>query len=359
MKKIFLLPLIVASIFVFSGCGPALTTTKTQQYNFSESIWKTTDAGATWNAKTVSNQKPTVSDLDILQIAINPTDASNIYVGLKSGGMIKSTDGGEHWDITNFISDKVYGLAINPSSPQTLYVSGVWQGRGKIFKTENAGTDWKEIYTTAANGPLVVSLTLDQKNSDTIYATTSGNEVIKSVDGGSSWQNIYRADNPVLKVAIDRADSNLIYFLDQNGKISKSADGGKTITTAGSDSGSSFSSSFNGSYLGGNFSVILTDPNNANWVYAAGGGGIMRSKDAGKTWEKVVALDNPETYPITALAINPANSNEMFYGAGQAVYKSVDGGKNWSTFQFTTKKKINTIQYDPQNPANIYLGLSK
>lgn len=354
MKKYFIYAGIAAAIIIFSGCGlPSTSTTGTKnQFTFSQSLWKTTDSGKTWIAKNVASQKPTVTDLDVLQIAINPQDPSTIYAGLRSGGMIKTTDGGEHWDFTNFTSDKVYGLVIDPKAPQTVYVSGVYQSRGKIFKTTDAGANWKEVYTKAANGPLIISLVINQKNSNVLYATTSDNEVIKSSDGGNSWQNIYEANAPVLGLAIDRSDDNLIYFLAQAGGFFKSTDGGKTVaavTVTTSDK----------NFVNENFAVIKTDPTNANWVYLAGLGGIVRSRDAGKTWEKVVALDNPNTFPITALAINPANSNDIIYGAAEASYRSIDGGQNWSTFQFTTTKKASAVEYDPQNPGNIYLGFSK
>jgi len=355
MKKYFFLAPIGAAVLLLSGCGnaPANTAnTPKPTYSFSQSIWKSTDEGKNFSAKTTVNEKPTVTDLDVLQIAVNPMDPNNIFVGLRSGGIVKTNDGGEHWDTTNFVSDKVYGIAIDPTSGQTIYASGVWQGRGKIFKSDDAGADWKEIYTKPANGPLVISLTIDKINPSIVYATTSDNEVIKSSDAGATWQNIYQDTSPVVKVAIDSVNDNLIYIFDLSGNIFSSTDGGKNFTDIGK----------NLSYQlvpNKNFTVMRTDPIKAGWVYLAGGGGIVRSQDAGKTWEKIVALDNPQNFPVSALAIDPHNSDEIIYGAAQAVYKSVDGGKNWSTYQFAVGKKVNAIEYDPTNTSTIYLGFSK
>jgi len=354
MKKIFVLPIIIISFLFLSGCSLSGTQTDqaTQRYTLSKSIWKSVDGGKTWEAKDKATKKPTVSDLDVLQIAINRQDSSIIYAGLKNGGMIKSADGGDNWEMTNFISDKVYGLEIDPNDGQILYVSGVWQGRGKIFKTDDGGESWTEIYTKAANGPLVISLTLDQKNTNVLYATTNDNDVIKSVDGGKSWQNIFKGNSPVLKVAIDRSNSDLIYILDQSGSVSVSLDGGKKFVDISSRIEDS-------SFFSRSFTMVETDPTHSERVYLVGGSGIMRSDDAGKNWKKVVALDNPENFPIVTLAINPYNSDEIIYGAAQASFASVDGGTNWTPFQFAVNKKTSVIQYDPQNPSTVYLGFSK
>src|SRR5262249_47158819 len=56
-------------------------------------VFKSTDAGASWND--VANSGPTT--LDIRALALDPISANTIYAG-GAGGLLKSSNGGERWD---------------------------------------------------------------------------------------------------------------------------------------------------------------------------------------------------------------------------------------------------------------------
>jgi photosystem II stability/assembly factor-like uncharacterized protein len=355
MRKTLVLCLIVLLSLAFSACSltPQNTGTSVQTYVISKSIWKSTDNGKKWEAKDKAENKGTTSDVDALSMAINPYNSQNIYAGLMSGGLMKTDNGGDSWKfIPIFVSGKVYGLALDPADSKIVYASGVFNGRGKIFKSPDQGETWKEIYASAANGPLVISLAVDKRDSRVIYASTSDNEAIKSEDAGETWKNIFRADGPILKFSIDSSNSNIVYFLVDGGHVFRSRNAGEAFED--------ISAKVSGNFLGGNgFSLLETDPSNSNWVYLAGEGGILLSRDAGERWNQILALNDPKNFPITAFAINPKDSLNMEYGAGQAAYRTDDGGKTWSTSEFDTKRSISFIKYDPQNIQNIYLGFKK
>jgi photosystem II stability/assembly factor-like uncharacterized protein len=321
-------------------------------YNLSQSIWKSTNGGLAWEAKDKSSNKPRATDLDVLSIAISRQDSKNIFIGLRSGGIMKTTDGGDRWEFMSFSSQKAYGLALDPLNSKIIYASGVFENRGKIWKTEDGGENWKEIYTSASDGPLIVALAVDHKNPSVIYASTSDNQIIKSKDAGNSWGNIFKSANPVIQIILDNAQNNLVYFISNNGTLYRSRNAGADIEDIKSKYSGvvSFSS---------DFSVVRIDPSVSSRVYLAGKGGIIRSNDTGETWEKVKVLSDPESSPVTALAVNPKNSQEIIYGAGQATFRSVDGGANWTTSQFDTERNIRFLEYDPSNSAIVYIGFNK
>jgi photosystem II stability/assembly factor-like uncharacterized protein len=356
MKRNLSLVILIATSLVLSGCsfgsGFSLPSSN-KPVTLSESLWRTTDGGKDWVVSNKVNGKARASDIDALSIALNPSDSRVIFVGLKDGGIIKSEDAGDTWTfLSNFTSPKVYGLAIDPLNNRVIYASGVLNNRGKIWKTEDFGESWKEIYTSPSDGPLVISLILNEKNSQIIYATISDKQIIKSLDGGNSWKNLYKANQLVFGTAIDKVNSDLVYFMVMDGTLLRSRDGGNTIENIRKNYTSSAA-------LGQGFTVVETDPVSANTVYIAGKGGLLKSIDAGNTWNKIKVLSDPSVSPITALAINPRNNREITYGAGQATYKSIDGGVNWATSQFDIKKRIRFIKYDPTNPSNIYMGFNK
>ncbi len=342
-------------LLVLTGCSlttPAVSTpTGSQTYAFSKSIWISKDGGKTWTDSSKAINKPTVTDINPLNLVFDPKDGNVVYAGLRNGGIMKTANSGENWEFLSFKTDKVYGLALDPNDSKTIYASTVINDRGKIFKNSDSGTggSWNEIYTAAANGPLVIYLTIDKKNSQAIYAATSDNQVIKSADDGNSWRSIFQSKSPIIKIALDAKNSSLIYLLTKNGEVFSSSNGG--------DSFESLSAKINTTGLAvAGFTVMETDPSSASRVYLAGKTGIIRSKDAGQNWEKVVTLNNPQNSPIGALAINPANSKEIIYGAYQATYKSVDEGKTWTTSQFDSVKAISILKYNPTNPDIIYAG---
>lgn len=351
MKKRLIISTCLLSLLFLAGCsigGGSSTSTSSgpQKYTLAKSIWISRDEGKTWETSNISTNKPNITDINLLNLVFDPKDANIAYAGLRSGGIMKTINGGVSWEFLSFKMDKVYGLALDPTDSKIIYASTLYGGRGKMAKSLDGGANWEEIYTFAANGPLVVYLATDKKSAGVVYAATSDNQIIKSIDGGASWKNIYQVSSPVIKISIDAINNKLIYLLTKNGDVIMSSTGGDSfdsltnkITLTG--------------LVGSGFSVMESDPVHAKWLYLAGRTGIIRTKDAGDTWEKLAALNNPQNSPINALAINPANSGEIIYGALQATYKSIDEGKTWTTSQFDLAKNISILKYNPVTPSII------
>ncbi|PIR73333.1 MAG: hypothetical protein COU40_03045 [Candidatus Moranbacteria bacterium CG10_big_fil_rev_8_21_14_0_10_35_21] len=348
IKKLALL----FSVFVLAGCSFGNGNTPEAETNLPSSILKSTDGGKTWETKSQSESKINFSGMDVISLAVNANDSNNVYVGTQKDGIIKTDDGGETWSALNFQSEKVYGLGLDPVDGRIIYASGVWQKRGKIFKSLDAGKNWKEIYTFASDGPLIISLTIDKKNPKNIFATTSDGTIIESEDSGESWKNIYKSSTPILGVTVSEQNNQWLYFNPMDRGLYRSFDGGKEFK----DLSQKLSEA---KIKNDSVSFITTDPQNGKTVYAGGKAGIIKSQDGGDIWTSLDILNNSNDAPAKALIINPKNSQEIIYGATQAVYRSIDGGETWSTSQIDAGKNINVLKYDSQNPSTLYLGLSK
>lgn len=350
MKKYVILAVVLVSIIILSGCSLTDSgTTPATPAPTKGSLLKSTNSGEDWSV--LSDKKINILSVDVLNIAVNPFDSKNVLAGLKGKGILQTTDGGENWSYMKLNAEKTYGIVFDPVDSRIIYATGVLGGRGKIFKTTDAGETWMEIYTSPADGPLVISLVLDKKDSKFIYASTSDSNVIKSSDAGKSWKNIYKAGDFILKIAIDERTGN-VFMLQSGGNLFRSKDKGKTFEN--------ITKKIANSLWGGPDSYVLEiDPTNAGWLYIAGKNGIFQSKNSGEKWEPLLTLSNPNSYPVRALAINPKNSKEIIYGAAQAVYRSVDGGVNWATWQLEQTKAVDVIKYSQQDPVIIYLGMSE
>jgi photosystem II stability/assembly factor-like uncharacterized protein len=104
-------------------------------------LYKSTDGGATWQAK---NSGMDLSWLNIHCLAVNPTNADIVYAGTWKDGVYKTTDGGENWALVNngLGSLDVRSLAIDPQDSETLY-AGLGEGVG-VYKTTNGALLWGE-----------------------------------------------------------------------------------------------------------------------------------------------------------------------------------------------------------------------
>ena len=125
-----------------------------------------------------------------------------MYAGGVSGGVWKTTDGGQSWTP---LADRIANIAVNsmaihPENPDVLYVGtgegyfreivrGTWlplRGGG-IFKTEDGGATWSQLSSTDNSSfHWVNDLIISPRNPDVFYtATRTG--VHLSEDGGESW----------------------------------------------------------------------------------------------------------------------------------------------------------------------------
>ena len=183
------------------------------------------------------------------------------------------------------------------------------------------------------------------------YMGATGGGVWRTQDGGNSWENISDGyfGGSIGAVAVSEWDNNVIYVgggeATVRGNVSsgyglwKSTDAGKTWSDIGLKNSR-------------HVPRIRIHPRNPDLVYAAVLGdlfkpsadrGVYRSKDGGKTWEKILfANDNAGAVD---LILDPNNPRIIYAstwrikrtpyslesgGEGSALWKSTDGGDNWT-----------------------------
>lgn len=343
------LAVLILAVFFLAGCSFTGSSSLS-----SGSILKSTDGGQNWEAKVKIDENKSIAGANVLSMAIDPQDNQIIYIGTKEDGIFVTKDSAESWEKLNFPPVKVYGLAINRFNSQTIFVSGVWQGRGKIYKSEDSGTDWKEIYTEPADGTVITALAASPFDGNVLYAGTSEGAVFKTTTGGKSWNNLTKAPGAITNIVFDFGSADIVCVAVFKGTILRTKDGGKAfIDLAKNIQGGKGLRSANQVF------AVAADPHSPGVLYAGLDEGIIKSADYGETWNPLNVLESSKGFPVRAIAVNPQNSQEIIYSSAQAVYQSIDGGVQWSTSQLQTSKSVSVIKYDPQNPGTIYLGLKK
>ena len=163
-----------------------------------------------------------MSSRTVYAIAIDPVNTSTLYVA--SNGVSKSTDGGATWVTpSNALSGgkvgNVQSLIINPGNPSVLYagltnsININTNGNGNdIYKSNTGGLTWVPTSTLLGNG---FALALDPSSPDTVYAGGSffPGGISKTTDGGNSFQEASNGLNNrlVTALAIDPLSPSTIY----------------------------------------------------------------------------------------------------------------------------------------------------
>ncbi len=200
------------------------------------------------------------------------------------------------------MSGRIGDFAVNPQNPAEYYVAVC---SGGVWKTSNGGVTWRPVFDRQGSYS-VGCVTLDPRNPHTVWVGTGennsqrsvgwGDGVYRSRDGGAHWENV-----------------------------------GLT----------------NSQHIG----MIVVHPRRSDTVYVAAQGplwnaggdrGLYRTTDGGRTWERILYVD--EDTGANEVHLDPRDPNTIYVstyqrrrrvwtlidgGPGSALYKSTDGGKTW------------------------------
>lgn len=264
-------------------------------------VLKTTDGGQHWHfANAGLPQNSSLSYPFVNVIAMDPITPSTVYIGT-SEGIFRSTTDPESWSSLNDgLTNPNIGyndFAIDPADPATLYAGT----QGGVFKSTTSGSEWK-IASSGLTNLSISALAVDPLNSLYVYAGTIGGGLFKSVDGGANWNSAN---------SVDMAGTHIY--------------------------------------------VIAIDPGTPSTLYAGTiGNGMFKSTNSGTDWNLITG---PYAY-ITGIAINPDNPSIVYYGNGYSgVYKSTNGGDIWDDFNAgLTDLLINTLVMDPSGQHALFAG---
>ena len=384
-----------------SGVCLAIDPNESNRLYFGSSthIFNTEDGGATWNQKYSEEISPgywkgTGFETTVVQkVAIDPSNANNVYVGYWDMGFLKSTDGGNSFKRTFQgldYEDNAFDIIVDPTTPQNIYAATGWweSNQGQV----SLSTDYGETWTVISNGlpdAQIWSIALDKNsptNNRTLYAASYGNGIYKTTDGGQNWTPInnglgVNGNLQVRKITIDPNNSNILYA---GAQALQTESNNTNATTLGglfksTDAGANWSR-IDASLPQITVYDIQVDPSNSQIIYTAVisdydhtqqidyQGGVYKSSDGGSTWNLLNnGFGNPENLNITAIAINPNNSQTLYattsdepfhdISSGRGIFKSTDGGINWTAFN----DGLGVLYYDaltidPNNLSTLYAG---
>jgi photosystem II stability/assembly factor-like uncharacterized protein len=292
-------------------------------------VYKSEDAGVTWQSVGLKKTQ------HVGRIVIHPTNPDIVYVaalGAQWGanperGLYKTTDGGQSWTLSKFISDQAgfVDVAMDPRDPDVLYAAS-WErvrkssffksgGPGSgLWKTTNGGDSWTEVqgqgFPETDKGRITVKLA--PSNPDVVYAMVEADSV-----RGAKPQQLLSG-------------------------LYRSADAGATWTWVSTINRRPFY-----------FSEIVVDPQNADRVYRLDQA-FHRSDDGGKSWRRGM-LGIHEDYH--AMWINPADTEHFLVGGDAGLFQTRDGGGTYDALNNMAMSQFYGISFDYQVPYRVCGGM--
>ncbi len=283
-----------------------------------------------------------------------PSEPRTFYMGVASGGVFRTTDGGANWlPITDgkIPLGSIGSIAVAESNPDVIYVgtgsdgvrSNVSTGRG-VYRSDDAGKSW--AFVGLYHAGQIGAVRIHPSNPDMAWVTAMGDAfkpnhdrgIYKTSDGGKSWrQTLFISDSTgAMDVELQPGNPNVVYaWMSRLERkpwtiISGSHEGGFYKSTDGGEHWSHITAGLPNDLIGkGNLAVTAANPNRIYaLVEAKPGGGLYRSDDAGQSWALVNTTAGLITRPFyyTTLGADPTNADVVYAGA-ESFYKSVDGGK--------------------------------
>ncbi|UAK23221.1 WD40/YVTN/BNR-like repeat-containing protein [Sphingomonas nostoxanthinifaciens] len=252
-----------------------------------------------------------------------------------------------------FRGGRASGVAGVPNDPNTYYFGAA---AGGVWKTTDAGRTWKPLWDDLHDAsPSIGAIVVAPSNPNILYVGTgegairgnvvAGNGVWKSVDAGKSWTfSGLKESQYIGRMAISATDPNTV-FVAALGPIFGTA--GERGIYRTRDGGKTWQRVLHVDDRTGGVDVQI-DPGDPNVIYAGmwevfrkpwdfesggPGSGLYRSRDGGTTWEKLAGHGLPDGI-MGRIGVAPTSDPKRVYALIEAdkggLYRTDDGGANWN-----------------------------
>ncbi|MDG1763387.1 MAG: hypothetical protein P8H38_09130 [Flavobacteriaceae bacterium] len=339
-------------------------------------IHKTTDGGVSF--KPIFEKQRAYS---IGALTIAPSDKNVLWVGTGEGdprnsvgygwGVYRSVDAGNTWSHLGLKNtERIKRIVVDPNNPDVACVCALGKEWGPnkergVFKTTDGGKNWDKIlYIDQDTG--CADLTMETDNPRIMYAGMwtfrrrpwrfddggKNTAIYKTSDGGATWKKIMNGlpetDMARPGIHIAQSDPNIVYLMTEfegGGTAFRSENKGESWELVNDDPNINFRPFY--------YSDVRVDPQNSNILFSISGR-LSRSKDSGKSWERIATTVHGDHQ---ALWIDPENPEYILNGSDGGFQRSFDGGDSWEIINNIELSQFYQLQVDNLKPYNVYGGL--
>ena len=341
-------------------------------------VYRSDDFGDTW--RIMNRGLWTDGESSAATLAVHPRNPDILYLGTGEawgrpkgpyGGLLLSRDGGRSWELLSrevkFCGHGSYVqfgevLQIAPWNPRRLYAGTYIDG---VMRSEDGGRSWERL---GLEGLHISSLQLHPKRAGLIVVSTDKGLFI-SRDDGRTWtcalKGVHARD-----VALDPADPNTIYVITRRRGVFKSTDGGKTwrAINTGLDK-------YLPNLLG---QSIEADPKRPGVLYVCfhekhyryRHPNRLKTTDGGRSWKPIPRSIERNVHlrgwwkskgwfcaHPHCIEVDPVEPERVYIGDWYTVWRSEDGGRNWEACNEGLETTcIMAIAVHPKVPGVVYVG---
>ncbi|HMB68936.1 MAG TPA: FlgD immunoglobulin-like domain containing protein, partial [bacterium] len=328
--------------------------------------------------------------LSIGALAHHPTQADVLLAGTgeanASGdsydgiGMLRTTDGGDSWEVIGLESSQRIGrIAWDATDPDVIHaaVSGGLFSAGPdrgMYRSTDGGDSWHQTFflsdTTSA-----IDVVVDPVDGDNVYCAMwdrlrgpgfrnvagPNSGIWRSTDGGDSWARMTSGvptgdDVARIGLAVAPSSPSTLYavFSRYSSSSGTFMDGVYRSTNSGSTWSQVTGTSLGNPYssFGWYFGQIRVSPGDANTAFVLGVD-LKRSTNGGANWSTVTGTQHVDFHDVW---IDPSDPSRVLSGNDGGVYRSSNGGSGWTKCPDLRISQFYAITVDPQLPQRIYGG---
>ena len=297
-----------------------------------QGVMMSADGGASWTRAGV--RQGMHSDCIVKALLSDPWHPGTVYAGTDMG-LYRSDDGGAEWHLldTPMNGSMVWSMAIDPIDPNVMFAGTGTPSRPGIFRTADGGKTWDRLPVEIALDcpnvgiPRPTGIAVDPTDHRHVWVGLEVDGVRHSRDGGETWTKVNgQIPNQDVHNVLVVAGPPKAVFTVVNDDVWRSTDDGETWHAARARE------VFPWHYPRG----IAVKPNDSRTVFLTLGdstpgriGTVMRSRDAGATWESLKFPVQPNS-AIWTVCIPASAPDTMFCASRYGyLYRSDDGGDSW------------------------------
>ncbi|HEV8530817.1 MAG TPA: hypothetical protein VGT00_05340 [Methylomirabilota bacterium] len=297
-----------------------------------QGVMMSADDGESWTRASV--RQGMHSDCIVRALLADPRRPDVVFAGTDMG-LYESDDRGAHWRLldTPMKGSMVWSMAIDPVDPSVMFAGTGTPSKPGIYRTTDAGKTWEQLAVDIAPDcpnvgiPRPTGIAIDPTDHRHVWVGLEVDGVRHSADGGETWTKVNgQIPNQDVHNVLVVAGPPKSVFTVVNDDVWRSTDDGKTWEAARARE------VFPWHYPRG----IAVKPDDPRTVFVTLGdttpgriGTVMRSRDAGATWQSLGLPVQPNSAVWTVSL--PASAPDTVLAASRYgyLYRSDDGGDSW------------------------------
>ena len=301
-------------------------------------------------------------------VAVHPSMPNRAYAGTRGDGVWVSDDCGASWKKPSFGRrgpGKVRCVAVDPNDPDTVYAG---TEPIDLFVSHDAASTWERIDSvwgvpwveqvdyppgrpSWSIEPHVRDIAVNPGDPNTVLIGLQVGYMLKTTDGGASWEVLNRSlDADVHAIAIDPSHPSRVWIATGGDYSRLGMADGKALYRS-EDGGENWEPMAMEEFPDHEYSVpIVVNPIDPRMLYSSVASGppsswaknpqgarglVIRSKDAGLTWENLTETLPVQTNQLAqAMAVDATEPSNVFLAfRGGTLCTSEDGGDAWSSLE--------------------------